>query len=83
METTIKKAGDIGQFVPMATSIALIHTKEDEEDGRQYLKSFLTVPPHSMKCMVTFPTSVTRKCRETNSHQTVQTEFELSFSRLF
>jgi len=59
METTIKKAGDISQFVPIAASIALIHTKVDEEGGCQYLKSFLTVPPHSMKCSVTFPTSVT------------------------
>jgi hypothetical protein len=32
METTIKKAGDIGQFLPMAASIALILAKGDEEE---------------------------------------------------
>lgn len=42
METAIEKAGDIGQFVPMAASIALILAKGDKEGGWQYLKGFGT-----------------------------------------
>ncbi len=40
METTIEKAGDIGQFMPMAASIALILANGDKEGGWQYLKGF-------------------------------------------
>ena len=40
METAIEKAGDIGQFAPMAASIALILANGDKEGGWQYLKGF-------------------------------------------
>jgi hypothetical protein len=40
METTIEKAGYVGQFVPMTTSIALIFTKGVEKVDMQYLKGF-------------------------------------------
>lgn len=40
METAIEKAGDIGQFVPMAASITLLLVNGDKEGGWQYLKGF-------------------------------------------
>jgi len=39
-EHTIEKIGDIGQFVPMAASAALILINKDAEGGWQYLKGF-------------------------------------------
>ena len=40
METAIEKAGDIGQFVPIAASITLLLVNGDKEGGWQYLKGF-------------------------------------------